>query len=1213
MLRILLSFTFLTAIYCNAQLPDLQRQRNFGGTGGDYLHNIIKTIDGGYILVGHTASFDIDALGHYPSSVTEFYDGWVVKMDANFSIVWKKILGGIRNDLISSVIQTPDGGYLMCGETDTHEIPGYHGGPSLYETDGWLLKLSAAGDIEWQKCLGGSGYENLLSLTATPDGNYLLCGSSGSSDGDPGGTHGGSDVWIVKIDPQGNIIWQKSFGGTNSDEGKSIVATSDGGYAFIAFTASKNGDVLSNIASYALWLVKLTSDGNISWQKAIGTASINYPGAVITDGDNIIVAGNIFYTNYITDGLVMSYTNSGDLNWQTRMGGLNIDMIDAIQKVGPDYITGGYSRSHDGALFAPYDREDFWINRLSHTGEKLETRFYGGMDRDFGNNGNTKDPSICLLPLNGNEFIFGGMTNSIDKDIYNNYGGGDVVLLKFGPTSIIKGKVFQDNNANGIKDGADTWLANDTIYSKKNFSGTRSVTDINGLFVNRVDTGSYLSFVRGVDTNLFRILPQETFSNLVAYNTYDSINFSIVPKTHLTSIAGDLTSLDDARPGLKANYRFTFRYQGARTDLDTRIYFVKDHKLLFDSSSVQPTRVSGDTLYFDYRGLLQNNLDTILMRFKVPDWPLVNGGDRLLFSYHFSPYTIDSLYFNSWDSVLFRLSYPYNEIKGTAFIDRNHNHIQDNDEPPFMAGLVMSGNNTDSVFSSLDSGMFRNLVDTGTYTTILYSQLPYYTVVPASHETAFNDYYNVDSLSFAVEPVDGVRDLAATAVSNDNPKPGKNHAYDIGYVNIGTDTVASGTFKIIKDPRTNVVSVSPAPDQVIEDSLIWNFTNLKPLEFSEIYLVVQCDQPPSLNQNDTLVLRAVVSPANGDVDSSNNNFELKELVVNSLDPNDIIESHAGRIKRQNAEKGEDLNYTVRFQNTGNAAADFVIIKDTLDSRFDINSFRMIRASHPYHLTIEHGTILKWEFSNINLPDSFSNEPQSHGYISYSIKTRKNSAYNTILNNKASIYFDFNYPIETNVSTTSFVEDVVALPVTILDFAALYKSPYGELTWRTANEIAFNRFEIERSVDGLNFAQVGKVLAHQTTGVSRYYYNDDLNAVLSSTIYYRLRLIDANGRFKYSGIIVLTKKGIENTRLIPNPVTNGRCFLYFQSNLAGLAKIDVLDQNGIVVNTMTVTIQKGSNNIQLMGLSTLSGGTYYVRFVNDSNEWKQKIIIINQRR
>ncbi|RAI75936.1 hypothetical protein HMF3257_20380 [Spirosoma telluris] len=238
----------------------------FGGTyGDDLLYAITASPDGGCVVVGRSSSYEIQGAifstgTDHIKNHTQYntYDVWVSKLNSDGNLTWYKFFGGNGQDYANSVKATPDGGYVVAGYTESADGPYgdvrgvYHG-----NGDAWILKLSGTGDLLWQKTLGGSGKDNAYAITPTSDGAYLVAGTTDSNDGDVSGNHGNNDAWLVKLNSSGEIINQKTYGGTGADEGKAITSTADGGYILVGSTTSNNGDVSGNHGNQDAWVVKL--------------------------------------------------------------------------------------------------------------------------------------------------------------------------------------------------------------------------------------------------------------------------------------------------------------------------------------------------------------------------------------------------------------------------------------------------------------------------------------------------------------------------------------------------------------------------------------------------------------------------------------------------------------------------------------------------------------------------------------------------------------------------------------------------------------------------------------------------------------------------------------------------------------------------------------------------------------------------------------------
>ncbi|GAB4055641.1 hypothetical protein GCM10028810_68560 [Spirosoma litoris] len=246
--------------------------KRFGGTDYDYLFSLTAGLDGGYLLGGRSSS---GQNGDKSQPSQGSYDYWVVKIDANGNKVWDKRFGGTDYDYLFSTITTSDGGYLLGGTSASNQN-GDKSQPSQGYDDYWVVKVDANGNKLWDKRFGGNGYENLSSLIATPDGGYLLAGSSSSyQNGDKSQPSQGTyDYWVIKIDANGNKVWDKRFGGNDNDALNSLIGTSDGGYLLGGTSQSgQNGDKSQpSQGSNDYWIVKVTECTVLNDAICLGTS-----------------------------------------------------------------------------------------------------------------------------------------------------------------------------------------------------------------------------------------------------------------------------------------------------------------------------------------------------------------------------------------------------------------------------------------------------------------------------------------------------------------------------------------------------------------------------------------------------------------------------------------------------------------------------------------------------------------------------------------------------------------------------------------------------------------------------------------------------------------------------------------------------------------------------------------------------------------------------
>ena len=214
-------------------------------------------------------------VGYTRDTDTGQADGWLIKTDANGNMAWNKIYGGNFDDEGVAIQQTSDGGYIVTGYSCFIGDPYY-----TYGADLWLFKTDANGDMEWNKTYGGPGFDLCEDLESTSDGGYVLVGSTDSFGA------GRSDFWLIKVDSSGNMEWNKTYGGTMYDGAYSVVKTSDGGYALAGTTQSFG-------AAYDdFWLVKTDVNGDMEWNKTYGGAYPDYGHTVEQTSDGkYIVAG----------------------------------------------------------------------------------------------------------------------------------------------------------------------------------------------------------------------------------------------------------------------------------------------------------------------------------------------------------------------------------------------------------------------------------------------------------------------------------------------------------------------------------------------------------------------------------------------------------------------------------------------------------------------------------------------------------------------------------------------------------------------------------------------------------------------------------------------------------------------------------------------------------------------------------------------------------
>ena len=328
-------------------------QKKQGGSATEKAYSIQQSNDGGFIYVGYTLSSNGDVLGLQHAAP----ESWVVKLDEGGNILWQKSLGGIGGDFAYSVSQTNDGGYIIAGSTDSNDgdVSGWHTGYDAWggaTFDFWIVKIDNNGNIQWQKCLGGSNHDQAYSIVQTNDGGYIVTGMTESNDGDVSKNHDNtgitSDIWVVKLDSNGNISWEKCLGGTYDDKANSVLQTTNGNYIVAGWTESDDGDVIGNHGGKDSWVIELNNSGEILWKNRIGGNNDEEAHSIIqTQNGNYIISGwsesnngDLTGNHGMSDYFIVEIDNSGtieDLNSIAEDVSVAIIVIENTKNKGRDY------------------------------------------------------------------------------------------------------------------------------------------------------------------------------------------------------------------------------------------------------------------------------------------------------------------------------------------------------------------------------------------------------------------------------------------------------------------------------------------------------------------------------------------------------------------------------------------------------------------------------------------------------------------------------------------------------------------------------------------------------------------------------------------------------------------------------------------------------------------------------------------------------------
>jgi hypothetical protein len=391
----------------------------FGGSEYDGATAIAASPDGGYLVAGYTLSNDGDVIGHHGSENT---DGWILKLDKNGNKIWQKPIGGTSGDGLNTIVASPGGGYVLAGNTRSQDgdASGNHG-----EMDFWVVKIDEAGALLWQKQLGGSKDDHALSMIASPGGGYVLVGSTYSKDGDVRYRTGVENAWIVKLDENGNRLWQRALGGTHkldADAAKAVATTADSGYMVVGRTY-RNPKRGGDIGNSDILIAKLDAVGNLVWQNKVSTSGTEEANAIVKSADGgFLVAGSIVSQDYNhTNILLLKLDGEGTLEWQKTIPSTTIDrVVDIILSGDGGYLLTGSANTIIDAHGEYSEDYNALVLKIDAAGNTRWRKTLGGSESDSGN---------ALLKRSDGSYVMAGGTESNDGDVKSNHGKTDVWVV----------------------------------------------------------------------------------------------------------------------------------------------------------------------------------------------------------------------------------------------------------------------------------------------------------------------------------------------------------------------------------------------------------------------------------------------------------------------------------------------------------------------------------------------------------------------------------------------------------------------------------------------------------------------------------------------------------------------------------------------------------------------------------------------------------------
>ncbi len=419
-------------------IPQVEWQTSLGGPSEEYLYSVQPTSDGGFIVGGYSPS---PPGGNKTSPNFGGADYWVVRLDRQGQKIWDRSFGGADEDVLTSLQQTSDGGFILGGYAWSGTT-GNKTSTNYGAYDFWVVRLNANGDAMWQSSFGGGSDDRLYSLQQTSDGGFILGGISASprSGNKTSEAFGDYDFWVVRLDEKGNKLWDRTYGGSGRDILRCLRQTSDGGFILGGESASTDGNkTASNFGGPDFWVVRTDANGSMLWDKTYGGNAGDGLNTLRETSDGGFVLGG--YSSSSSSGnktsdswgdedcWVVRTDAAGNILWDRSFGGDSQDELTGIyESAGGGFICGATSRSGatGNKLSSSFGVHDAWLFYVTADGTKTAEASFGGSLNEY---------LYSLEPTGDGGCVFGAYSDSgaDGNKTSPNYGGGDFWVVKLTP------------------------------------------------------------------------------------------------------------------------------------------------------------------------------------------------------------------------------------------------------------------------------------------------------------------------------------------------------------------------------------------------------------------------------------------------------------------------------------------------------------------------------------------------------------------------------------------------------------------------------------------------------------------------------------------------------------------------------------------------------------------------------------------------------------
>lgn len=434
--RLLLFCIVLLLVSCQKEtitlapnfIGEVEFTTTLGGSKNEVAKSVVATRDGGYAILGYVQSNDFDFIEKEDLS----FDFVVLKYDSNDSLLWKKILGGSNDDRGSKLVHTDDGGFVVLGysKSKDRDVSNNSG-----DRDFWVAKINEEGTLLWEQSYGYQGRDFGTSMIETSDDGFLLVGeldvtaSGGEGNKREKIQHAGGDFWVIKLNSSGKKEWSKYYGGTFTDTPSAVLEAANNNFLIVGASDSKDIDISNNLGGYDYWIIKIDALGNLIWERSLGGSEIDRATAIAaTEDNNFLICGNTRSSDVQVsnnkggaDVWVIKLSSEGKLLWEKSIGGSDFDAANTMKPTQDgNFLIAGSTRSSDAAI-ENKGQNDAWMVKIDPNGIILWQTSIGGSEIDV---------FYDAIELSNRKIVAVGESNSSNNDIFVNRGFSDMLISK---------------------------------------------------------------------------------------------------------------------------------------------------------------------------------------------------------------------------------------------------------------------------------------------------------------------------------------------------------------------------------------------------------------------------------------------------------------------------------------------------------------------------------------------------------------------------------------------------------------------------------------------------------------------------------------------------------------------------------------------------------------------------------------------------------------